>query len=265
MKKNTLFFALSAIFLPFLSLKAQTKTSKDSSTTVIVFNNGNNGQPVKRIGESSIIKIAPVSFLTGRFPLVFEKRITDLFSIQIAAGLTHNNYVRNNVQEETSLGGSDMGSYKIESSTLPSNITDEADELFLFDNRKASLGYMVSLQPRVYFENEGMEGTFMGLSLDLYKYNFEIPALVKNGNSFSHSGSQKKEGENIRDLMVSFGNQHFYDRLTLEYFGGLGIRAVKGTKYAAGADTSNNLIEGEIKYSQNILNFSCGIKVGYRF
>ncbi len=124
---------------------------------------------------------------------------------------------------------------------------------------------MFTIQPRFYFDSEGLDGSFLGLSFDNYTYNFEIPGIVGNSSSYSQKGSIKSENEKISDFMVHFGYQNIYDRLTLEWSTAVGIRNVTGTKYAAGFGTTGALIEGTGTYKQNLLNFNIGLKVGYHF
>jgi hypothetical protein len=123
---------------------------------------------------------------------------------------------------------------------------------------------MASIQPRLYFESEGLEGSFFGFSFDLYKYNFETPGAVMKSGSVAYTGAMKQENENIRDFMVHWGGQQLFDRLTFEYTTALGMRSVTGTKYAF--DSNNGVIqEGQATYKQTLLNFGIGVKVGYHF
>ena len=75
----------------------------------------------------------------------------------------------------------------------------------------------------------------------------------------------KNEFENISDLMVHFGTQTVYDRLTFEYTTGIGLRNVKGSTYVANYDGSTVSDEGFATYKQTVFNFSIGLRVGYHF
>jgi hypothetical protein len=150
------------------------------------------------------------------------------------------------------------------------SLTDQADNTLEMGNRKPNLGFLLSVQPRIYFNSEAPDESFMSISYDFYRYNFSIPGIVYNSNlnEYKHTGSNKKEHENISDLMVGFGYQDVYDRLSLDYSMGLGIRNVKGTKYYYAEDNSTNpatIIEGLAPYKQSLFNFNIGIKVGYHF
>ena len=68
--------------------------------------------------------------------------------------------------------------------------------------------------------------------------------------------------------MVWFGYQDVYDRISIDYSTGLGIRNVKGMKYYLADDYSTggtNIFEGYAPYKQTLFNFNIGIKVGYHF
>jgi hypothetical protein len=138
------------------------------------------------------------------------------------------------------------------------------DGLYDFTYRTVKPGYMVSLQPRIYFESEAPDGAFLGVSFDHYQYNFESKGL--NGDGSSTRGKKLiKEYEKMNDIMVLFGMQSIYDRITLEYTTGLGIRNIKGQKYATAIDGNGKYIDGMADYKRTTLNFELSIKVGFHF
>lgn len=248
-----------AIFTIAFSTNAQSKKNIKDSTTVIIFNQSSSSTTSKKhkSSESNIIKIAPLGLLSGTFPLFYERKITDFLSIQAAGGITLKNYTRALFAKEADIN--------YEYSWNNSSYYDEAEPLFEFQHRKPKMGFMASLQPRIYFESEGLEGSFLGLSFDYYKYNFEIPALTGSSGNYTYNGPIQKEFENIKDFMVHFGYQSLYDRVTLEYTTAIGLRNVNGSKYAAASTSSSTLIQGTAEYKQTLLNFNIGIKVGYHF
>jgi hypothetical protein len=248
---------LALAFGACTTANAQKKSSKDSST-VIIFNGGGGSssyQKKKAAGESNVVKIAPLGLLTGTFPIYYERSITEFLSIQVGGGVTHRNYLRGLFQAEE---GPDYTYTGIDENS------DQAEGIYLFEKRVPKLGYMASIQPRLYLESEGIEGAFFGFSFDLYKYNFETPGAVMKSGSVVYTGPMKQEGENIRDFMVLWGGQQVFDRLTLEYTTGLGLRSINGTKYAFEIN-NGNIFEGQAAYKQTKLNFAIGVKVGYHF
>ena len=153
-------------------------------------------------------------------------------------------------------------------------MTDIAEPALNFNDRKPNLGFLFSVQPRVYFESDAPDGSYMSVSYDYYRYNFSIPGIVNTNTvpgaspNYQYVGSKKKEHENISDLMVWFGYQDVYDRISIDYSTGLGIRNVKGLKYYFAEDYSTGgitTLEGFAPYKQTIFNFNIGIKIGYHF
>lgn len=267
MKKGLLLLSACFCMLVNINSHAQSRKVARDSTTVIIFNQGSgasaSSHPKKtKSDEDNIIKIAPLGFISGAFPLAYERRITDYFSVQVAGGLTHKNYIRGAIQKEA-----DISKTKY---TYPwpndGSTYDDAESIYNFNYRTAKMGYQYSVQPRFYYESEALEGYFIGLSYDFYRYNFEVAGLVPGGmNGTSQTGSMQQEHENITDFMVQMGGQQVFDRLTLEYSTGIGIRKVKGEKYAGTSNGQGGITDGMAPYTQSLINFGISFKLGYHF
>jgi hypothetical protein len=251
----------SLTLLAFQPVTAQKKKSLRDSTTVIIFNTSETKAKKKKAsGESNIIKISPLGLLSGTFPLTFERRITDFFSLQVSGGITSKNYSR------ALFASNEDAKITYSYPWSDENTEDVSESLYKFSYRKAKLGYMASVQPRIYFESEGLEGPFLGLSFDYYRYNFDIPGMANEPfDGYKQSGPMKEEHENILDYMVHFGTQTLHDRISLEYSFAVGMRSVKGYKYVARYEPLGGLSDGYATYKQNLLNFNVGFKVGYHF
>jgi len=258
------FFSVALLAFSLTQAKAQVSKNLRDSTVVVIFNgSGSIGSKhqTKKTGEDNIIKIAPLGFISGTFPVFFEKKINDFFSVQLGAGLTGFNYFRNTINNaENSL----VLSYPWGNN---SSNTDVVEPVFSYNERKAGMGYMFSIQPRLYFESEALEGSYMAISYDNYHYTSNIPGITSDGSGNPvYDGPTKDEHENIGDIMVHFGYQTIYDRLTMEYSTGIGLRNVNGTKYAGYIDYNTNaVVDGFATYKQTIFNYSIGLRVGYHF
>jgi hypothetical protein len=263
--KKIIFLGLSCLILQTLTpVNAQHKKALRDSATVIIFS-GNTKPKAKKTGESNIVKISPLGLFSGTFPITFERRITDYFSLQASAGLTLRNYARTLFMKK--YDNESVGTVKFTYPWGTDSYDDVSESLYSFNYRKAKLGYMVSLQPRIYFESEGLEGPFLGLSFDHYRYNFDIPSVKFDalGNP-TQDGPTVKEFENITDFMVNFGTQTLYNRISLEYAFALGLRNVSGSKYAARYNYSTyEAEEGMATYKQTLFNFNIAFRVGYHF
>ena len=260
---------MKSIFcLLFTFSTALSFAQKDTTVVVNLPHHQYDKKHKKSIGEDNTIKIAPLGFVSGTFPIYAERIITDFFSVQAGLGITSRNYIRNAFQ--TVSDNFIAPAYPWSQNSL----TDQVDGALDLGNRKSSLGFLFSVQPRIYFESDAPDGSYMSVSYDFYRYNFTIPGLVNTNTdplgspTYQYVGKNKKEHENISDLMVWFGYQDVYDRISIDYSTGLGIRNVKGSKYYFAEDYSTGgltTLEGYAPYKQTLFNFNIGIKVGYHF
>ncbi len=260
---------LITLIIPFVYLinpvQGQTKKDiKDTTKTVIIFNSGTSSVPKKSYSEgNNIVKIDPLGFVFGKIPVSYERRISDLFSAQLSVGLTSKNYLRE-VWETGSMEPGQPGSVIYDDAHLPQNYVDQTDPLYSFDHRKADLGYMVNIQPRIYLSEEALEGSFFGLGFNLLRYNFSTPGLTNTSSESMFTGPTQKEYENIKDVIVYYGYQRLYDRLSLEYSMGLGIRKVDGVKYIAG-NNNGVFYESLTNYSKKSgVTFEFSFKIGFQ-
>jgi hypothetical protein len=224
----------------------------------------------KASSEKNIIKFSPLGFLTGAFPIYYERVVNDFFTVQTGLGLTNRNYVRSIVQQ-----ASDNSNLNINYPwDVNSGITYRTEAPFFFEYRSVAPGFMFSIQPRLYFESDAPDGAYLGVSYDFYRYNFKTPQMrydsIYSLNYTQRGGTLLKEHENISDLMATFGYHDVYDHLSVDYSIGMGIRNVNGMKYYFGTkyDSNSNQIEagkGFTTYKQTTFNFNLGIKVGYHF
>ena len=254
----------SILLLFFISIATFTFAQQDTTVTVNLPHKQYDKKHKKPTGEENTIKIAPLGFVSGTFPVYYERVISDFFTVQGGVGITSRNYVRNTFQSIDPITPVYPWSNNY-------SLSDLADNTLEMGNRKPNLGFLLSVQPRIYFNSEAPDESFMSISYDFYRYNFSIPGIVYNSNlnEYKHTGSNKKEHENISDLMATFGYHDVYDHLSIDYSVGMGIRNVRGIKYYYGIENFGTPpitpIEGFADYKQTTFNFNLGIKVGYHF
>ncbi|MFZ1527527.1 MAG: hypothetical protein WAT19_02175 [Ferruginibacter sp.] len=219
-----------------------------------------------RSSELNVVKIAPLTFISGYIPVYYERSITDFFSVQAGLGLTTRNYLRewaNNFE---------IGETKTGTNTWngQASYDENYNSLNSFNNRKASMGYFFSIQPRIYFESDGLEGSFLAISYDRANYK-SLARKIETGNTGNASGepvftsAEFAEKEIISDISANFGNQTVYDRITLEYTVGIALRKVTGTKYAYTFDNSGNYIDGFTTLNRTTPAFTFALRIGYHF
>ena len=84
-----LLFTISSIF---------TFAQKDTTVIVDLPHYQYDKKHKKPSGEDNTIKIAPLGFASGTFPIYVERVISDFFTVQGGLGITSRNYVRNAFQ-----------------------------------------------------------------------------------------------------------------------------------------------------------------------
>lgn len=240
-----------------------------AQTTVYFSKDSTRKSTEKRKGssETNIIKISPLAFLGGIIPVYFERSINETFSIQLGAGITSKNYIGDAIRQ-----GNDDQNNNVSTTRWNDGTTDTyTNENDITKNKKTAIGYFIAIEPRVYFASEGLEGGFMGISLSSAKYNSTSQKIVTgttlNGEP-KFSGGTFNASENITDLFVNFGTQTLYDRISLEYTAGIGVRKIKGTEYAYGQSFSagaTKYVDGVSTLDRTKLGYNLSLKVGYHF
>lgn len=249
-----------ALFISVADLHAQRKRqAQDSSVTIVFSERTTTGAKRKTAGDGNIVKIAPLGFIGGVFPLSYERRINDFITVEAAGGLTHRNYVRGAFVKEE---GVDVKQYPWGAAAAGE---DEAEPAYNYDYRTPKIGFTYRIMPKIYFEEEAPEGSYIGLQYNFLKYKFSIPkyqGTVLSG--YSHSGAPVEEYENVTDYMVYFGRQIVNNRITVESASGIGLRQVNGTKYVATAN-GGSVKDGLAAYKQNTINLGIMFTLGYHF
>lgn len=205
--------------------------------------------------HKNILKIAPFGFFSGVYPVLYERKLAETFSVQVGAGFTSRNHIRS-----AFLNIGDNGS-PVHYTYFPpfTNIyNDDAGSALGRYRRKGALGYMFTVQPRIYFKSNAPNGSFIGFSYDFFRCNLTYPK-VQGFQQFT--GPLQKEHENIQDLMVVIGYQAlYYRKISIEGSLGIGLRSVKGTKYVA-----KGINDGFATYTDDRFYIGLGIKAGYHF
>ncbi len=220
----------------------------------------------KGSSERHVVKIAPLAFISGFVPVFYEKSINDLFSIQVGAGITTRNYLRSSIYASEIFN---PGKYEYTYKDPALNGVESYIDIYDFTNRRATLGSYFSVQPRVYFGEDGLDGTYLGIGVERYNYRFNSLTLdaaeAQNANAV-FTGNVFKEKENITDFNVVFGTQYLYSRISLDYAVTLGLRKQEGTYYAyTFNNTNSSYTDGQTKLTRTFPNAGINIRVGYHF
>jgi hypothetical protein len=218
-----------------------------------------------RSSERTVIKLAPLNFVGGTIPLYVEREINQFLGLQLGAGVTTHNYLKD-VFSSSDLSQPDIKSTKWNDGT--SDTYNVSNSFYDYDHRKSTLGYTFSVEPRIYYANEGLEGNFVSLSFTQTRFNSDANRIMTGPVTSSEptfTNNVFKEYENLSDIMVNFGSQTLYDHISLEYATGIGLRKLKGEKYAYSMDNGGNFVDGASNISKTKIAFNLSFKIGYHF
>jgi hypothetical protein len=221
--------------------------------------------------EQNIIKIAPLNFIVGVIPFHYERAINETFSVQIGVGITSSNYIKDAIRIAQSDRNSDVSSTVWNGISIDPGLKNENNSSS-YKNRKSSLGYYAALEPRIYFQSEGLDGPFMGLSFSKTRYNSTSKKVVTGltaSSTPSFTAGTFDGHETFTDVFVNFGTQTLHDHISIEYSVGVGLRKVTGTEYAFAQDYGSSggtqFIDGVSTLDKTKLGFNLSLKVGYHF
>lgn len=145
------------------------------------------------------LSINPLGVLIGDYPLYYERMFGNTFSIEIAVGVTYQNYIENVID----LGRGNSNSY-------------------YEDEKSYKLGNTFSISPKVYLEDDGFEGSYLALCYrhryyanDVLSYQgIKLPTLMS-------------EYKRINSFTFNYGYLFYLGKnLILDYYLGIGIATV---------------------------------------
>ena len=207
-----------------------------------------------------IVKTSPVSFIFGRQPIELEKEITDFFSLQAGIGVTFLPLWNYSSTFEELL---DEGSGYSESTQWGEY--DETDYYNDLTIRTGKIGPMLSLSGRLFFESDGYEGMYIAPVLRYSVQKYQVQKVVEGASSliYDPSDTQKEQVKNF-DVMVHWGGQSLYPKLTMEWFIGGGIRLQDNLRQDVGRSASGLYLNGERSFNERNLRLEAGIRVGFQ-
>jgi hypothetical protein len=250
---------LIATVCPLAGLQAQ-KPKKKPDVEIIDF-----GEKEKVGGKKSkkykeiIIKTSPTAFITGRQVIELEKQLNDNISIQGGIGLTFASLWTQTF---------DLYSYWREEdgfceSTQWAPLPDECDYYNDFSIRKnGGIGPIVSASSRFYFGGDGFEGAYLA---PVFRYSISRLKVQKVIEGYPYPeydiDSWQSESTQNLDLVVHYGGQSIYSKMTFEWFYGAGIR-IRNNKRQDLGYTIDGIVNGERRFRDAIPRLEMGLRVG---
>ena len=245
------------IFICFANIHAQEKP-KDDNVQVITF--GDEGEAKSKGKYKSMnLKLSPTAFVFGKFPIEFEKEINGHISLQAGIGFTFKTF--------SDTWGEVLAEFDDESFCESEQWQDDyCDDPYDFSIRNGKPGFLASVSPRVYWEGDGYEGSYIAPVFRYSTRNYEVQKVVE-GSRFGERDPNSFEDESARnvDIVVHYGYQYVGEFLTWETFYGLGLRFQNRTIQDLGYDQFGNLANGVQDVSGNKIRYEAGLRVGYRF
>ena len=224
--------------LSFLGLTAQTDTSKKADTKIIFL--GHNTFKAKQAitYNSTAIKLGIFDMAYGCFGLHVEHELGSLVSLQVGGGLTGRNYSEAVFADELpGYGYLQSGNNFVNTSTT--TYTKETNDLNDYTHRTTNTGFFFSLMPKIYLDEEGMEGYYIGFNYQFRRYNFTASGIdtTLNGIYSKSSGSAVfsdnfpvQEYVNQSIIGVTFGSQYLGEKTAIEFSMTAGFRSISGIR-----------------------------------
>jgi hypothetical protein len=266
-------FQIVLILLSFcINVDAQSKKKNQKSKSVkdveiIDFDSDEKGS---KSGDKSpslytfnhmIIKTNPFLPIFGKGIVEVEREINDFMSIQVGVGATFKTFSFDG--ELGDLLGGDFYDEGVCESDLWVN--DECDFYGNSEYHKRKVGFLVSVQPRFYFNSEGFEGYYIA-PVFKYSYNpYGARSVVETKNALIYSDDfDFDERKTYTDFSARIGAQGLFPRLTSEYFLGGGIRLENSARQDIGRGTNLVYMNGTRKTKESRFFLEFGLRFGFQ-
>ena len=252
---SLLFFAL---FVSSLSYAQKDKKKPSTDVEIIDFGDESGSQKEQKVYKGLIIKTSPISFVFGTQPVELENEITDLLSLQVGLGVTfeplwaeYDEFVAELVDASDGYCESRMWTY------------DECDYYNDYTIRTGKVGLLASASSRLFFDSDGYEGMYIAPFLRFSQQKFEVEK-VREGYAFLERTPDDTQSESVTnfDILVHYGSQALYPKLSMEWFIGAGVRLRNNTRQDIGYDGLNLLRNGERNFKDKRFRFEAGIRIG---
>ena len=222
------------MFLSVSGLFAQQDSAKRTTTTVI-FGSGTAGEESSGKYNANAIKINVFGMFSGMAGLTYERELSSIFSVEVGGGLTFRNLTGNIWQQMLD----EIGDDGTESSPNFNEYLDEPDQNYEFDRRKAVIGTYFTIMPRYYYQEDGFDGSYLGISLQrrTYKYEaFGIDPLSSGYGSiaFVDGSGNRDEIEKQTNIGITWGYSNVSDKTVLDFYTSIGIRSINAQRIDVG-------------------------------
>ena len=252
---------LAAVVTNFAEAQNPDKKAK-SDVQIINFGSEPESSKEEKVYKGVILKTSPTAFIFGRQPIELEKEITDYLSLQVGAGLTFSPFWDGYNELLAELSDDGNGDISEISEQWANDVQDNYSD---YSIRTSSIGPMFSLSPRLFFESDGYEGFYVAPVLRYSIQRYSVQKIREGLPYIEHTPdeTQKESVKNV-DLMVHWGSQSLYPKLTFEWFIGGGVRLRNNTRQDVGFDANMLSGNGEQSFKDKRFRFEAGIRIGFQ-
>jgi hypothetical protein len=242
-------------FLIALLLTIYANPNSAQNKSIVVLGGGNKSKITKKKNYPSMaVKVGALNFITGNLPICFEKEYKN-FGLLVGAGPTFRRFLDNSFW--SSLLDDEEVNYSWGSNQLLSNVYNP----FGIGERPKftySPSYYFVVNPKYYYNEEGMDGGYFGVQLAMSQYSYKNQAY--NSTIFSEAGRDR-----YTDILVQWGAQYGDNKFVFEWYNGLGIRFKDELRYAYAFDLNGDLLEGTAQIKRSSIRYELGMRVGFKF
>lgn len=252
---------LSAIVIALLFVTTAVQAQKQGprrETQIITFDTKNYSPRETEDDETgkNSLTIGMLSWLNGYVPVYYERTLTSFLSLQVGGGATMRSYGNDFGQiVHGDEGESEYFGYGSEYS----NVTDKYES---YKYRKSNLGYYLSASPRIYFNENVLDGFFLGPVIEYKKFNYatqRVNELTTDMSALDESevprnGVKFDETMKCLDFTLNIGG-HFQseNHMVVAWNFGFGVRNLSATRLDIGYANDGN---GNFVYTDAVRDYS---------
>lgn len=261
--------------LAAMHTKAQNVKYDTTVTQIITFESSDisTTKPASESYKKNAVGMPLLSWVQGYLPVYYERHLTNFMSVRVGAGLTFRSFT-NDLGMLIWKDGR-VSDYFDEYDT-PGEV-DIQDTYESYKFRTPGVGYYLSVAPKFYVHNEGMNGFTVYPSLEYKHFGFKSK-LARTDVSTNYMSTydtevprQKKkfmkEANRCLDFTINLGGLYQKDnKFYIEWRIGAGIRKQWGTRLDVGHNTvTDRLVNIERDYSRLKPVFATDIIIGGLF
>lgn len=224
-------------------------------------NSSSNSKHTKYQEPSMAIKVGALNFIAGNLPICFEKEYKN-FGFLVGAGPTFRRFYDNSFW--STLLDEDGIEYSWGNNPSIGNVYNPFDYAYR-PKFTYSTGYYLVANPRYYYNEEGMDGGYIGIQIVKSQYTYKTSGTSGDYAPSPYSYSKESGRDRYTDLTVQWGAQYGENKFIFEWFTGMGIRFKDEQRYAFGFDQLGNVVTGTAVVNKASIHFDLGLRMGFKF